>query len=119
MNRRTTTLAALACAPLLLPAAAAASASADRTRAAAVAGNGLHAVSGVSVRPRGRRGVTVSWGAPAGGTRPAGYRLLRAGKRIRSTKRLSVKLRASRRAQRLQVAPVDAAGHVGPRSRAV
>jgi spore germination protein YaaH len=119
MNRRTTLLAAFACAPLLLPAAAGASAGAERGQAAADPGHGLHAVPGVSVRPRGRRGVTVSWDAPAGDKRPAGYRLLRAGKRIRSTKRLSLKVRTSRRAQRLQVVPVDAAGHVGPRSRTV
>jgi spore germination protein len=79
------------------------------------------AVKGLAARSAGPRKVRLTWDSAARGSKPiAGYRVLRGGRALQTTRKLSLVLRVrGRKASRIQVAAVDRAGRMGPRSGAV
>jgi spore germination protein YaaH len=76
-------------------------------------------VSGLSVRPKGRRSVTLAWNPAAAGVTPLrGYRVLREGKVARKTSKRKLTVRIGART-RYQVVAVDRKGRTGGRSGTV
>jgi spore germination protein YaaH len=88
--------------------------------AAPVAGaGGPGPVSGLSVRPKGRRFVVLSWNpATRGANGLRNYRVLREGKAVRKTSKRKLKVRIGAKA-RYQVVAVDKKGRQGGRSGTV